>query len=69
MKIQFDADQQYQHDAIDAVLDLFEGQPLASGAFEVRLDPWLQRLSPNWGRATSAATDEAILCNFAGTGA
>ena len=38
MKIRFDGGQQYQLDAIDAVLDLFEGQPLASGAFEIRLD-------------------------------
>jgi type III restriction enzyme len=39
MKIRFDGNQQYQLDAIDAALDLFEGQPLASGAFEIRLDP------------------------------
>jgi type III restriction enzyme len=38
MKIRFDGSQQYQLDAIDAVLDVFEGQPLASGAFEIRLD-------------------------------
>ncbi|MBY0270621.1 MAG: DEAD/DEAH box helicase family protein [Burkholderiales bacterium] len=38
MKIRFDGDQPYQRDAINAVLDVFEGQPLASGAFEIRLD-------------------------------
>lgn len=38
MKIRFDGNQQYQLDAIDAVLDIFEGQPLASGAFEIRID-------------------------------
>lgn len=38
MKIRFDGDQPYQLDAMAAVLDVFEGQPLASGAFEIRLD-------------------------------
>ena len=37
MKIKFDENQQYQIDAINAVVDLFEGQPLASGAFEFSL--------------------------------
>ncbi|NVN00142.1 DEAD/DEAH box helicase family protein [Arthrobacter sp. SDTb3-6] len=34
MKIQFDATQAYQLSAISAVVDLFEGQPLAQGTFE-----------------------------------
>lgn len=38
MKIRFDGGQPHQLDAMSAVLDLFEGQPLASGAFEIRLD-------------------------------
>lgn len=29
LKIQFDEQQQYQLDAVNAVLDLFDGQPLA----------------------------------------
>lgn len=33
--IQFDPDQEYQRDAIEAVLDLFTGQPLAPGEFEL----------------------------------
>ena len=37
MKIKFDDNQQYQLDAINAVVDLFEGQPLASGAYEFSL--------------------------------
>jgi type III restriction enzyme len=37
MKIKFDSNQQYQRDAIDAVLELFDGQPLSSGAFEFDL--------------------------------
>ncbi len=38
MKIKFDSNQPYQLDAINAVVDAFDGQPLAAGAFEVRLD-------------------------------
>jgi type III restriction enzyme len=37
MKIKFDSNQQYQRDAINAVLGLFDGQPLSSGAFEFSL--------------------------------
>lgn len=37
MKIKFDSNQQYQHDAIGAVLGMFDGQPLSSGAFEFSL--------------------------------
>lgn len=37
MKIQFDGTQDYQLSAIQTVVDLFEGQPLATGAFEVSL--------------------------------
>ena len=35
MKLQFDPKQQYQLDAVDAVCDLFEGQPLGSPEFSV----------------------------------
>lgn len=38
MKIKFDSNQAYQLDAINAVVDVFDGQPLAAGTFEVRLD-------------------------------
>ena len=37
MKIKFDSNQPYQRDAMDAVLGLFDGQPLNSGAFEFAL--------------------------------
>lgn len=37
MKLKFDSNQQYQLNAIDAVLGLFDGQPLNSGAFEFAL--------------------------------
>lgn len=35
MKLQFDATQQYQRDAVSAVVDIFEGQPLNKSTFEV----------------------------------
>ncbi|MFW5884783.1 MAG: DEAD/DEAH box helicase family protein [Patescibacteria group bacterium] len=35
MKLQFDSNQQYQLDAINSVVNLFEGQPLNKGDFEV----------------------------------
>ncbi len=35
MKINFDSNQQYQLDAIQSVVDVFEGQPLNKGDFEV----------------------------------
>lgn len=38
MKIKFDSSQEYQLDAINAVVDVFEGQPLAQTAYEVRLE-------------------------------
>ncbi|MHB1590402.1 MAG: restriction endonuclease [Sulfuricella sp.] len=38
MKIKFDSNQAYQLDAINAVVDAFDGQPLTAGAFEVSLD-------------------------------
>lgn len=38
MKIKFDANQQYQLDAIQAAVDVFDGQSLAVGMFEVQLD-------------------------------
>jgi type III restriction enzyme len=34
MKLHFDGNQQYQWDAVHAITDLFEGQPLAGGNFE-----------------------------------
>ncbi len=37
MKIQFDGQQQYQLDAVNAVIDVFDGQPLAGGQFELSL--------------------------------
>ena len=35
MKLQFSATQDYQLEAVKSVIDIFEGQPLAKGDFEV----------------------------------
>jgi type III restriction enzyme len=37
MKIKFDSHQDYQLDAVGAVVDAFDGQPLAQGQYEVQL--------------------------------
>ncbi|MDR0799956.1 MAG: DEAD/DEAH box helicase family protein [Endomicrobium sp.] len=37
MKLHFDADQQYQKDAIKAVTEIFKGQPINNGDFEISL--------------------------------
>ncbi len=42
MKFRFDANQQYQKDAIDAVVGLFESQSLSAGDYEVSLNPLLE---------------------------
>ena len=42
MKFRFDANQQYQRDAIDAVVGLFESQTLRAGDYEVSLNPLLE---------------------------
>lgn len=38
MKIQFDATLDFQRQAVEAVVDVFDGQPIASGNFDVRLE-------------------------------
>src|SRR3989338_11279212 len=38
MKLHFDSNQEYQIEAISAVTDLFEGQPLSGGDFEFSLN-------------------------------
>lgn len=39
MKLKFEANQQYQLDAINAIVEAFEGQSLESGDFEVEMAP------------------------------
>jgi len=38
MKIKFDSRQQYQIDAVNSIVDIFDGQPLHQGDFEFRLE-------------------------------
>ena len=38
MKLQFDPNQEYQLDAIQSVVDIFDGQPLKAGEFAFSLD-------------------------------
>ena len=38
MKFKFDAKQQYQLEGIQAVVDLFDGQPLNKGSFELTVE-------------------------------
>lgn len=47
MKLHFDSNQEYQLDAINAITDLFEGQPLNTGDFEFSLKASGALLSEN----------------------
>ncbi len=65
MKIQFDSAQAYQLDAIQAVVDVFDGQPLAQGQFEINMQAGSQLLS-ELGRGNACALDNnALLANAA----
>lgn len=63
MKIQFDGAQEYQQEAIAAVVDLFSGLPLAQGKFEVNLQAG--DLLGELGRGNLLTlSDEALLANL-----
>ncbi|MGO0063270.1 DEAD/DEAH box helicase family protein [Brevibacillus fluminis] len=64
MKLQFDSQQQHQLDAIQAAVDLFDGQPLSRGNYEVNLDALASGMLSECGYGNQLAIDEAsILAN------
>lgn len=65
MKFQFDAQQQYQLDAIRAVVDLFTGQAAAAGTFEWQPDIFGGELLERLGVANAVGiADSRILENL-----
>ncbi|MGE5701554.1 MAG: DEAD/DEAH box helicase family protein [Clostridia bacterium] len=64
MKLHFDSEQQYQLDAIQAVVDLFAGQPLAQGNLEINLSGLAGGMLSEAGYGNQMLLDEqAILAN------
>ncbi len=65
MKLEFDGHQDYQLEAIKAVIDIFDGQPLAKGNFEIPLNSGVSSLvfSDNGIANNLEISHEAILKN------
>jgi type III restriction enzyme len=64
MKLQFDATQPYQLAAVDAVVDLFTGQPLAQSAFETAFVEEGALLTETGIGNRLAISDEQVLQNL-----
>ncbi|MDO8447088.1 MAG: DEAD/DEAH box helicase family protein [Deltaproteobacteria bacterium] len=64
MKLHFDSNQEYQIEAIKAVTDLFEGQPLSGGGFEFSLTSAGALLSENGVGNGLELTEEQIWENI-----
>ena len=60
MKLHFDSNQEYQIEAIRAITDLFEGQPLSGGDFEFSLNETGVLLTENGVGNKLTVTDEQI---------
>src|SRR3990167_4929743 len=60
MKLHFDSNQEYQIEAISAVTDLFEGQPLSGGDFEFSLNETGVLLTENGVGNNMTVTDDQI---------
>lgn len=60
MKLHFDSNQEYQIEAVRAVTDIFEGQPLSGGDFEFSLTETGALLSENGVGNRLTLTEEQI---------
>lgn len=63
MKLHFDSNQDYQLEAIKAITDLFEGQPLSGGDFEFSINPPGALLTENGFGNHLRLNDEQIFTN------
>lgn len=61
MEIKFESDQQYQLDAINAVVNVFEGQTIKSGQYELNLDGITGSIISELGYANYLELDEETL--------
>jgi type III restriction enzyme len=64
MKLHFDSNQQYQLEAIKAITDIFEGQPLSGGDFEFSVSSAGALLSENGVGNRLTLSEEQILENL-----
>ena len=63
MKLHFDSNQEYQQEAIKAITEIFEGQPLSSSDFEFSINATGALLSENGFGNNLTLTEEQILQN------
>lgn len=61
MKLIFDPNQQYQIDAVNAVIDVFEGQPLSEGDFEISFSTQNLLFKTELGVGNNLILDDAAL--------
>jgi len=64
MKLQFDPNQEYQLDAINAIINIFEGQPLKAGDLEFDFDDTAVNFSQEGVGNRVVLTEEQILENL-----
>lgn len=63
MKLHFDSNQEYQQQAVKAITEIFEGQPLSSSDFEFSINATGALLSENGFGNNLTLTEEQILLN------
>ncbi len=63
MKLHFDSNQEYQLEAIKAITDIFEGQPLSNGDFEFSISTSGSLLSENGFGNNLILSQEQLLAN------